>query len=61
MGCLGCGGHITAANVSRDNEWFHLVCMDDGIGIDLPPGKYSAAQLEHTWAKEEANADSATA
>lgn len=52
--CLGCGGPLTEANVDggrNGNPYFHKVCMNDGVGVALPRGKYTAEQLSGTWAE----------
>jgi hypothetical protein len=49
--CLGCRGKLTRENVSPVNDAFHKICMNDGIKVPFPPGKYTAEELRGTWAE----------
>ena len=49
--CFACGGKITPDNVDggeHGNPCFHKVCMDEGVKVPLPEGKYTKAQLQGT-------------
>jgi hypothetical protein len=52
--CLACGGIVTNGNVSGVNPYFHKVCMNEGVRVKLPAGKYSDEELKHTWAEKPA-------